>query len=220
MPSNSGAVHGARYNARLLARQLAARRFGIEPRRPPIVERSHLVDWSPWSWPKRPSSSTSAATSPASRRWTRRPASVDDGTQPLAHVLDDHAGDGVAVTLEADGSGAIYPVLYVRTGGRVVGAPIDPDPLLRYDGPLTRKAIAGAISDLPVAASRSRPHQTRSRAMTSCQSRCEEALAIDVDRQADRQVELGRGARSLESAWISIRVSAPSGRSTSRSCQR
>ena len=34
----------------------------------------------------------------------------DDGVQPLAHVLDEGGPDALAATLEADGTGAIYPV--------------------------------------------------------------------------------------------------------------
>ena len=36
-PSNSGAVHGARYNARLLASRIATTHFGIVPERPPVA---------------------------------------------------------------------------------------------------------------------------------------------------------------------------------------
>ena len=36
----------------------------------------------------------------------------DDGVQPLAHILDTGGPDAVAITLEADGSGSIYPVLF------------------------------------------------------------------------------------------------------------
>ena len=37
MPANSGAVHGARYNARVLAGQIARTHFGIEPERPHLA---------------------------------------------------------------------------------------------------------------------------------------------------------------------------------------
>ena len=57
----------------------------------------------------------------------------DDGVQPLTHVLDGSGPDALAATLEADGSGAIYPVLYTRIGGKVVEQVIEPDPLMRYD---------------------------------------------------------------------------------------
>ena len=44
----------------------------------------------------------------------------DEGVQPLAHVLDAGGPDAIAATLEGDGSGAIYPVVYTpdRRQGR------------------------------------------------------------------------------------------------------
>ena len=50
------------------------------------------------------------------------------------------------MTLEADGSGAIYPVLYTRIGGAVNEHPLEPDPLLRYDTPEMRTALQGVVA--------------------------------------------------------------------------
>ena len=66
VPANSGAVHGARYNARVLAGHIAATHFGIEPERPHLAADGAVSASSRPSWPRRPSSSTSAATSPGS----------------------------------------------------------------------------------------------------------------------------------------------------------
>jgi hypothetical protein len=70
---------------------------------------------------------------------------VDDGVEPLSHVLDAGGADSLALTLEADGTGAIYPVLYTRTGGTMAERTLDPDPLLRYDGPDARRVIAEVV---------------------------------------------------------------------------
>ena len=70
---------------------------------------------------------------------------VDDGIQPLAHVLDAGGPDALAMTLEADGSGSIYPVLYTRVGGALGERALEPDPLLRYDGAEARRAIADIV---------------------------------------------------------------------------
>ena len=64
----------------------------------------------------------------------------DDGVQPLAHVLDGEGPDAIAATLEGDGSGAIYPVVYTRIGGTVVEQAIEPDPLMRFDTADARRA--------------------------------------------------------------------------------
>lgn len=140
-PSNSGAVHGARYNARLIAARIAATRFGIVPERP-RVDAADLVDLvttelteAPELWHQR---------GYLARVFTADPDAglVDDGVQPLSHVLDSGGPDALALTLEADGTGAIYPVLYTRIGGGIAERTLEPDPLLRYDGPAVRSAVA------------------------------------------------------------------------------
>jgi thioredoxin reductase len=145
IPSNSGAVHGARYNARVLATHLARTRFGIEPDRPliaPDAVASFLA--------------TELAEAPElfhQRSYLARVLTADGsgglrdgGVQPLAHILDSDGPDALIASLEADGTGAIFPVIYSRIGGRVVERVIDPDPLLRYDTNETRLAIADLAS--------------------------------------------------------------------------
>ena len=140
IPANSGAVQGARYNARVLAGYLARTRFGVEPERQRVAPEaaSALL-------------ATELAEGPElfhqrgylARVLTADPAGGlrDDGVQPLAAVLDVDGPDALVATLEADGSGAIYPVIYSRLGGRTVERVIDPDPLLRFDTSDTRLAI-------------------------------------------------------------------------------
>jgi thioredoxin reductase len=141
IPANSGAVHGARYNARVLAAYLARTRFGIEPERPRVAPEAVSAFLA-----------TELADGPElfhqrgylARVLTADPAGGlrDDGVQPLAEVLDVGGPDALVATLEADGSGAIYPVVYSRVGGQIVERAIEPDPLLRFDTADTRLAIA------------------------------------------------------------------------------
>ncbi|HEX5149308.1 MAG TPA: NAD(P)-binding domain-containing protein, partial [Candidatus Limnocylindrales bacterium] len=141
IPANSGAVHGARYNARVLAGYLARTRFGVEPDRPLIAPDAVATFLA-----------TELAESPElfhQRGYLARVLTADgsgglrdDGVQPLAHVLDSDGPDSIVASLEADGTGAIYPVIYSRIGGKVVERVIDPDPLLRYDTSDTRLAIS------------------------------------------------------------------------------
>jgi thioredoxin reductase len=140
IPANSGAVHGARYNARVLAAYLARTRFGIEPERPRIAPDAVTGFLA-----------TELAEGPElfhqrgylARVLTSDPAGGlrDDGVQPLAEVLDVSGPDALIATLVADGSGAIDPVVYSRVAGQIVERVIDPDPLLRYDTNDTRLAI-------------------------------------------------------------------------------
>jgi thioredoxin reductase len=143
-PSNSGAVHGARYNARLLAGRIAATRFGVARERPPVSSED-LVDLvtteladAPELWHQR---------GYLARVFTADPDAglVDDGVQPLSHVLDAGGPDALALTLEADGTGAIYPVIYTRTHGAIAERMLAPDPLLRYDGAEARQVIGEVV---------------------------------------------------------------------------
>jgi thioredoxin reductase len=147
IPANSGAVHGARYNARVLARRIAAERFGIAPERPRI-EPDALVDYlarelaeAPELWHQRAYLARVVSVDPDA-------GIRDDGVQPLAHAVDAGGSDAVVLTLEADGSGAIYPVVYTRVAGVVTEHALDADPLLRYDTVATRDALRRIIGQL------------------------------------------------------------------------
>ena len=52
---------------------------------------------------------------------------------PLTAFLDEGGPPALAATLEADGSGAIYPVVYSRIQGRVAEHALAPDPFLGYE---------------------------------------------------------------------------------------
>jgi thioredoxin reductase len=156
LPPNSGAVHGARYNARVLAWHLAslvARSAGETPTGPAtaaLIPAAEIVD----------RLAVTLATSP--ELWHQRAylarvfaidASVgarDSGTVPLAAFLDgtgdDGSGDAVALTLEADGTGALYPVVYTRRDGRIEEHALEPDILLRYDTPGARRRLEEVVA--------------------------------------------------------------------------
>ncbi len=147
VPSNSGAVHGARYNARMLARHIARTRFGIELERQ-VLPRATAIDLiarelteSPELFHQR--GYLARVLTPDGSGGLR-----DDGTQPLAHALDSATASSLAVTLEADGSGAIYPVLYARRGGTTSERMMEPDLLLRYDDAAARRVIAEVVDGL------------------------------------------------------------------------
>ncbi len=144
VPANSGAVHGARYNARVLAEYIARTGFGIEPERaviPPDGAVSFVAGElaeAPDLFHQRGYLARVLAADPGGG-WR------DDGVQPLAHVLDSTGPDLVAFTLDSDGSGAIYPVLFARHGGTMTEHVVDPDPLGFYDTDGTRRTIADAL---------------------------------------------------------------------------
>ena len=156
LPSNSGAVHGARYNARCLVAHIARARFG-RPAPSASLNAGDLLDLvlgelrsAPELWHQRAYLARVITLDPAA-------GPRDEGIVPLAAFVDgqgdDGTGDALAMTLEADGSGAIYPVLYVRRDGRIDERPVDPDPLQRFDTPAVRAQVAAIVDEVIGAAS-------------------------------------------------------------------
>ena len=157
-PANSGAVHGARYNARVLVDHLATTRFGIDLDRPPIAAADvveTIVDvlaLAPELWHQRAYLARVISLDPED-------GARDEGIVPLAAFVDGNADggvpDAVALTLEADGSGAIYPVIYARRAGAISEHDVEPDLLLRYDTADVRRRVAGIVAGFGVGAARS-----------------------------------------------------------------
>lgn len=144
LPSNSGAVHGARYNARVLAAHLASSRFGVEPDRPQIAP-GDLVDRcleelteAPELWHQKAYLARVISADPAA-------GLRDEGIWPLAHVLDADGPPAIILTLEADGTGAIYPVVYLRTSGGLAERQLPPHPLHDFRTAGHRRDLAAIL---------------------------------------------------------------------------
>src|SRR5919198_2135573 len=139
-PSNSGAVHGAPYKARVVARHLAATRFGI--RLPaPVIRPADLVDFAlgeftgcPELWHQKAYLAHVITVDPSE-------GILDRGIEPLVAALDGSGPNAIVLTLEADGSGSIYPVVYLRREGVVEEHAFEPDPLLDYGTEATRNRL-------------------------------------------------------------------------------
>ncbi|MBI2763727.1 MAG: NAD(P)-binding domain-containing protein [Chloroflexi bacterium] len=146
IPGYSGAVQGHRYNGRILVERLAQEHFGVAIERPAIA----LADLA---------NHVLAEATNAPELWHQKAylASVvsvsadagirDDGIVPLTHFLDTSGPDAIAMTIEADGEGAIFPVAYIRRGGAVEEHALEPHPLLAFEGTPYRRQI-GALLDL------------------------------------------------------------------------
>jgi thioredoxin reductase len=144
IPSNSGAVQGYRYNARVLAAHLAEKRFGMQlPRR--HLEAQEVI----------PHLLAEASRGP--ELWHQRSylsrvvlvdadhGIVDEGVVPLAHFVDSAGPDGVAVALESNGRDDPYPAVYVRRGNAVTEHLLEPSPLLDFEGSNHRRALIAAL---------------------------------------------------------------------------
>jgi thioredoxin reductase len=146
IPANSGAVHGARYNARILARRLAETAFDVTVD-DPAVPIDGLLDYllaelshAPELWHQKAYLARVISVSPDD-------GIRDRGIQPLTHFLDSEGPDAIAVTIESDGQGGIYPVAYVRRAGRAEEHALEPHPLHDYEGTEYRRHL-GALVDL------------------------------------------------------------------------
>ena len=147
IPSNSGAVQGYRYNARVLALHLAETRFGHRPEQPSI-RAGELVEFvleqasrGPELWHQRSYLARVAETS-------RDGGLVDAGIQPLAHFVDAGGPDAVAVTLENNGKDDPYPAVYVRLKGAVKEYLLAPHPLLEFTGEDYVKELSARLQPL------------------------------------------------------------------------
>jgi thioredoxin reductase len=147
IPSNSAAVHGFRYNARVLAGHVASKHFGVEPPRRPVPS-ADAVDYlleeattAPELWNQRSYLARVLSFDPAR-------GVTDDGIRPLAHFVDAPGPDAVALAVETDDTGDIHPAVYIRREGQVGEHALPGDPLLDFRGREHRAQLASLLSDL------------------------------------------------------------------------
>jgi hypothetical protein len=130
--ASSPAVHGFRYNARVLAEEIAARHFDVRPERQALAH-DEVVPFLAAELAHGPEIWTQKAY--LARVVTLGGSPADGGIEPLAHFLDADGPDAVAATIEMNAAGAIYPVVYVRRNGTVDEHPLEPDVLNAFDAP-------------------------------------------------------------------------------------
>jgi thioredoxin reductase len=153
VPPNSGAVHGHRYNARVLAEHLASKYFQIAPIRE-MYNGDDVVDLLLGELSGRRGADLFHQRSYLARVF--RPNQngwVDDGIQPLKPLLDDEGDDeALAATLEADDMGRLGAALYLRRKGAITERFLEPDTLLDFGTEDNRKAVRSAFKELVGAA--------------------------------------------------------------------
>jgi hypothetical protein len=141
LPPNSGAVHGGRYNARVIARHIAGTRFGIPLDRPPVGAGDVLpmlleeLTRGPEVWHQKSYLARVLSVDPSA-------GILDEGIMPLAWYVDSGPPGAVAATLEADGTGSIYPAIYLRRDGQTSEHLMTPHPLLEYRTEDARRQLA------------------------------------------------------------------------------
>ena len=111
--ASSPAVHGFRYNARVMARHLAETHLGAATPRERI-EPDRLV-------PYLLEEASSAPELWAQKSYLARAVAADGTSEivPVAAFVDEPGPDAVAVAVEMNADGEVYPAVYVRRGGEI-----------------------------------------------------------------------------------------------------
>lgn len=144
MPSNSAAVHGFRYNARVLATHIARTHFGVEPERP-AVPAEEVVPYLLAEATRAPELWNQQSYLARVLSFDRDRGAADEGIGPLAHFVDAAGPDALALTMETDSGGDIHPAAYVRRGGRVDEHVLASSPLLDFETAEHRAQLAGLL---------------------------------------------------------------------------
>jgi thioredoxin reductase len=144
IPSNSGAVQGHRYNARVLARRLAETKFGVPAMRERL-DSSALVPYLLEQVSRGPELWHQRAYLARVINFDRDTGITNEGIVPLQSFLDAAGDDAVAATLESNGQGNPYPVVYIRKDGSVSEHAFAPDPLLDFTGPDYQAELRGVL---------------------------------------------------------------------------
>ena len=147
LPSSSGAVHGNRYNARILARHIAQKYFGVDPERPRL-ERDGLLPYLLAEVTRAPELWHQKSYLARTILFDAKRGLIDDGILPLQLFVDSKGADGVAATIEANPAGELYPAIYVRRDNAVTEHLLPPNPLLDFETAEHRKQLADALGPL------------------------------------------------------------------------
>ncbi|HEX2259669.1 MAG TPA: NAD(P)-binding domain-containing protein [Actinomycetota bacterium] len=143
LSSNSAAVQGFRYNARVMAEHIALKHFGLQPKHR-LIEPAGLVPYllaeatrAPELWNQR---------SYLARVVSLGPEGIfDRGIQPLADFVDSAGEDAVAIAVETDSSGDIHPAVYIRHMSRVDEHLMSSNPLLQFDTVDHQRQLEGLL---------------------------------------------------------------------------
>ena len=73
---------------------------------------------------------------------------IDDGILPLQLFVDSQGPDGVAVAVEANPAGELYPAVYVRKDNAITEHLLPTNPLLDFETAEHRKQLADALRPL------------------------------------------------------------------------
>ena len=117
LPANSGAVQGARYNARTMVYHVAETHFGVHLPRP-VVAPNDLVEQLLTTATRAPELWNQKSYLARAFSLDGGEGILDQGIVPLAQFVDEEGPAAVAITVETDDTGDIHPAVYVRAAGK------------------------------------------------------------------------------------------------------
>jgi thioredoxin reductase len=137
--SSSAAVHGFRYNARVLARHIAKAHLGLQVSGERVSQRElapyllRELTRAPELW--------------AQKSYLARAVRDDGETDvvPLAHWLDNPGHRSVAVAVEMNAEGEIFPAVYVCRQGDISEHVLEPHYLNDFEGEPYRRALEALL---------------------------------------------------------------------------
>jgi hypothetical protein len=145
--SSSSSVNGLRYNARVLARHIAEKHFGIAPERAELRP-DDVVPYLLAQLGRGPEVLIQ-------KGYLARVVSVDaaegirdEGILPLADFVDRSGPDACAVTVEYDGDGTVVPVVYLRRGGGLSEHVLPAHPMHAFDTDEHRRELEARLAPL------------------------------------------------------------------------
>jgi thioredoxin reductase len=145
--SSSSSVNGFRYNARVLARHIAEKHFGLVREARPL-DGDEVVPYLLAELAHAPELWTQKGYLARMVEVDRADAVRDQGIVPLADFVDRDGGDACAVAVEYDPDGTIVPVVYVRLNGRLVERSLSPHPLHTFGTHEHRQQLAACVAPL------------------------------------------------------------------------
>jgi thioredoxin reductase len=143
-PSSSAAVHGFRYNARVLAQHVGETLIGRVPERRSLSP-DEVVPLLLAEATRAPELWHQASYLCRVVSFDRDRGIADEGIQPLAHFVDSAGPDAVAIAVETDAENDTHPAVYVRREGRVDEHLLPSDALYEYEGADHRSQLAAVL---------------------------------------------------------------------------
>jgi thioredoxin reductase len=144
IPSNSAAVHGFRYNARVLAAHIAEHHFGKQ-REQKALRPNDLVEFLLSEATRAPELWNQQSYLARIVTLDESAGILDEGVWPLAHFVDSTGPDAVALTIETDDQGDIHPAVYVRRKGEVGEHLLESHPLHEFATKENRSLVSSVL---------------------------------------------------------------------------